>query len=153
MTSESRIVRAATAEEWEEAARLQQLTNPSAWTAAQWMSARESTTNTLWLTLRGAEAVAFLLESTVLDELEVLDMGVSGAHRRQGLAAQLLLEVLDSARTRDVRSVHLEVRVGNEPARRLYESVGMRQSGLRRAYYRNPVEDAVLMHLDLVGKS
>lgn len=98
-------------------------------------------------------AVGFVLESTVLDELEVLDMGVSPGHRRRGLAGQLLHQVFSTAQVQGVRTVHLEVRASNEAARRLYAAAGMSEAGHRRRYYRNPEEDAVLMHLDLVGKS
>jgi ribosomal-protein-alanine N-acetyltransferase len=153
MTNDLVVVRAANRAQWAVAAALQQLTNPSPWSPAQWSSACDTTTNTLWLGMVDELAVGFVLESTVLDELEVLDMGVSPGHRRRGLAGQLLHQVFSTAQVQGVRTVHLEVRASNEAARRLYAAAGMSEAGHRRRYYRNPEEDAVLMHLDLVGKS
>ena len=61
-----------------------------------------------------------------------------------------LLMVLDegditNVAVRRVTTIHLEVRVGNETAIRLYERMGFTGDGIRKAYYSDPVEDALLM--------
>ena len=58
---------------------------------------------------------------------------------------QLMEELFHRMQERKVRVIHLDVRIGNTPARNLYESLGFVQDGLRKGYYDLPKEDAVLM--------
>jgi len=85
----------------------------------------------------------------VADEGEVANLAVAPAHRRGGVAAALLDGVLADARARGVRSVFLEVRESNAAARALYARFGFREGGRRSAYYRKPVEDALILVCEL----
>ena len=78
---------------------------------------------------------------------------VDGAHRRSGLARNLVEAIIDEARRARLRLVQLSVTVGNAAARRLYESLGFRRYGIeRRALLINGVLcDEELMALDLDG--
>ena len=78
-----------------------------------------------------------------LDDGEVLLIGVLPAHRRKGIGAQLLDQMLRISGP-DAK-VFLEVRESNLPARALYESRGFREISRRKNYYADPVEDAVIM--------
>ena len=78
-------------------------------------------------------------------ESDVLDITVAKPFRNQGIGAALLTALADAARERGVDSLYLEVRVGNAPARHLYEKLGFCEIGLRKHYYTNPVEDGVVM--------
>jgi ribosomal-protein-alanine N-acetyltransferase len=85
-------------------------------------------------------------------EVEVLTIGVTPATRRRGVALALMLAALDVARGAGVAEAFLEVAVSNEGAIALYELLGFREAGLRKAYYdRGPdgFEDALVMRLDL----
>jgi ribosomal-protein-alanine N-acetyltransferase len=79
------------------------------------------------------------------DEAELANLAVSPAARRRGLGGVLLDAALDEARARGSTVVYLEVRDSNAAARALYLSRGFVEVGRRRAYYRRPVEDAVVM--------
>jgi len=57
----------------------------------------------------------------------------------------LLAALVKTAKERGARSVTLEVRESNLPARRLYISAGFQEEGRRKDYYRNPKEDAIIM--------
>lgn len=81
----------------------------------------------------------------VLDELHVLNVAVAPAHRRRGLARRLLGFALRTAARRGARRALLEVRAGNREALSLYEALGFVPYGRRRDYYREPVEDALLL--------
>ncbi len=86
----------------------------------------------------------------MLDEAEILNLGVAEPVRRRGIARALVRSLLAEFSGRGVRTVFLEVRESNRPARRLYESFGFREVGRRSRYYRQPVEDAVVLRVEMV---
>lgn len=81
----------------------------------------------------------------VADEAELLRIGVLPDMRGKGYGRELLERVTAFAREHGAAAMTLEVRAGNETARRLYESAGFAEEGRRKNYYREPAEDAVLM--------
>lgn len=83
------------------------------------------------------------------DEVEVLDVTVHEAWRRRGLARALLRLALRRAARAGATRALLEVRRGNAGAIALYRALGFEECGRRRGYYREPVEDAVLLARDL----
>jgi [ribosomal protein S18]-alanine N-acetyltransferase len=85
----------------------------------------------------------------VEDEAELANLAVEPGSRRRGVARRLLDHLLDEAVRSGVGRVFLEVRVSNEGAQDLYLSRGFELVGHRRNYYRNPLEDAQILRLDL----
>jgi ribosomal-protein-alanine N-acetyltransferase len=81
-------------------------------------------------------------------EAELLRVAVDPGSLRRGLARALLLEGLERLREARVQACFLEVRVDNQPAVTLYESLGFAWVGLRRAYYRDGA-DAMIFVLGL----
>jgi ribosomal-protein-alanine N-acetyltransferase len=81
----------------------------------------------------------------VLDELHVNNLAVAHAHRRRGIATALMTFVLNEGARLGAHRATLEVRRSNEAARRLYEQLGFVAAGVRRAYYTNPIEDALVL--------
>ncbi|MBR1390173.1 MAG: ribosomal protein S18-alanine N-acetyltransferase [Lachnospiraceae bacterium] len=79
------------------------------------------------------------------DEGEVTNVAVHPEHRRKGIARTLLEKLLTSAGDRGAAHMILEVRQSNQAAIRLYESMGFEPCGVRKRFYRQPVEDALLM--------
>jgi [ribosomal protein S18]-alanine N-acetyltransferase len=95
--------------------------------------------------------VGFCAFWRVLDDLHINNVAVAPASRGGGVGTALLREVLREGARLGARRATLEVRRSNEAARRLYERLGFSLAGVRRAYYSNPVEDAlVLWREDLV---
>lgn len=93
----------------------------------------------------GTPALAgFLIARHIATDWELENIVVAPAVRRMGIGMQLLDTLLVQARQNDSASIFLEVRESNMAARRLYEKLGFRENGRRRAYYTNPSEDAVL---------
>jgi [ribosomal protein S18]-alanine N-acetyltransferase len=82
-------------------------------------------------------------------EAEVESILVAPHARTRGIASALLAESFDRARRSGIRRLNLEVRASNAAALRLYARAGFLRAGLRRQYYRDPGEDAVLMSIDL----
>jgi ribosomal-protein-alanine N-acetyltransferase len=79
------------------------------------------------------------------DEIHINNLAIRPDLRRRGLGRRLLGGVLDAAAVSGVTRVTLEVRRSNVAAIRLYEQAGFRAAGVRRNYYTQPVEDALLL--------
>ena len=82
---------------------------------------------------------------TVLDEGDILNVAVRRERQKEGIGYFLVDSMLMMAEARGIRTVHLEVREGNDTARRLYQRLGFAEDGLRKNYYTDPLENAVLM--------
>jgi ribosomal-protein-alanine N-acetyltransferase len=91
----------------------------------------------------------FLIARFGASECELENIVVSPAIRRRGIASQILNRLIAAARERHLEHIHLEVRESNLAARGLYQKLGFEPSGRRRAYYRNPQEDALTFTLRL----
>ena len=91
------------------------------------------------------EVLAFCSFWRVVDELHINNLAVAPAHRRRGIGAALLRAVLTEGARLGARRATLEVRRSNDAARYLYERLGFAPAGVRRAYYTNPIEDAVVL--------
>ncbi len=83
------------------------------------------------------------------NEAELANLAVERRHRRRGIAARLLDQLLEDASKAGVESVFLEVRESNEAAIALYLGRGFRQVGVRRHYYERPREDARILRRGL----
>jgi ribosomal-protein-alanine N-acetyltransferase len=104
---------------------------------------------------QGGEICSYAMLRPVLDEAELLNIGVAAGHQRKGLGRSMLREMLDVARERNMRRVFLEVRSSNTAALALYRNTGFVEIGVRRGYYQNASgnEDAITMAYDLIGET
>ena len=93
----------------------------------------------------GGEVVAYCACWLIFDELHINSLAVADALRRRGLAAGLLRAVMRDAYASGARSATLEVRRSNDPALALYEKLGFRVEAVRREYYQDPREDALVL--------
>lgn len=100
--------------------------------------------------LRGGIA-GFVCCWTILDEMHVGTIGVDPAARRGGIGRAMLSQAHEWAVGRGATAAHLEVRAGNAGAIAMYESMGYRRIGVRRGYYSDNGEDAVLYFADLAS--
>jgi ribosomal-protein-alanine N-acetyltransferase len=83
------------------------------------------------------------------DEVHIVTLATHPAYRRQGLSEHLLRQMIEQCRNAGARLVTLEVRASNRAAQQLYAKSGFVEVGLRRAYYQDNGEDALLMTLFL----
>lgn len=81
----------------------------------------------------------------ILDQGELANLALATGRRGTGLGSLLLRHVLDLAQERGVEKLFLEVRASNSKALELYRGFGFDEVGVRRAYYENPREDALVM--------
>jgi [ribosomal protein S18]-alanine N-acetyltransferase len=99
----------------------------------------------------GGAIVGFCSFWRVLDELHINNLAVAPANRRAGVGSALLTHALQKGATLGADRATLEVRRSNQDARALYERFGFSVAGVRRAYYTNPVEDALVLWRDRLG--
>jgi [ribosomal protein S18]-alanine N-acetyltransferase len=96
----------------------------------------------------GGEVVGYAGAWIVADECHVTTIAVSPSLRRQGLGRKLMVELLVRCRDKGAVCSTLEVRAGNVAAIKMYEGLGFVSAGLRKAYYPNNREDALIMWLN-----
>jgi ribosomal-protein-alanine N-acetyltransferase len=95
--------------------------------------------------------VGFAAFHRVIEEAELRNLAVEPAHQRQGVARSLVRMGIRKLQESGGRRIFLEVRASNHPALALYASLGFRLHSTRKDYYQDPVEDALLMELDIRG--
>ena len=100
----------------------------------------------LWLVAMEEDKVAgYVGSQTVMDETDMMNVAVHPDHRRKGIAEALVLSLAEALKEKGSHCLTLEVRASNAPAIGLYEKLGFQQIGLRKNYYRNPKEDALIL--------
>ena len=100
----------------------------------------------LWLVAIAEEKViGYVGSQTVLGETDMMNIAIHPDFRKQGIATALILGLSRELVNRGSHSLMLEVRASNEPAKSLYEKMGFEAVGLRKNYYRNPKEDALIL--------
>ncbi len=87
----------------------------------------------------------YLCVWVVGEEMHINNVAVNPRRRRRGIGAALLEAALDHGRLRRARRAFLEVRASNVTAQSLYRRFGFQAAGIRKRYYDQPVEDAVVM--------
>lgn len=90
-----------------------------------------------------SEFIGYLIANFVCDESELLRVAVDLKYRNMHVGALLIERYLTSRRDY-IKNYFLEVRENNKPARHLYEKYGYQVIGIRKNYYKNPIENAVI---------
>jgi ribosomal-protein-alanine N-acetyltransferase len=99
------------------------------------------------------DLVGYLIISRYVDAWHVMNVAVSPERRRRGVATALLDRLFELTAGDGRRGYTLEVRVSNKHAIDLYELLGFKPRGIRRGYYTDNREDALIMWKDPVGRS
>ena len=97
------------------------------------------------------EIVGYICIRSIMDVTHIMDLAVTPKYKRMGIGRLLLRDALQELRRvrPDISLITLEVRESNIAAVKLYEKFGFREIGRRRGYYKKPVEDALIMELDM----
>ena len=102
--------------------------------------------------LRGDEVAGYAGMWMVLDEAHITNVAVHPGHRGKKLGQVLMAEMMRRAVLRGAVRMTLEVRPSNTVARELYKKLGFKEKGLRKRYYTDTNEDAIIMWVDLSGQ-
>lgn len=101
--------------------------------------------DTVFAAVQGERLVGYLLFMPAADEGELLRIGVDPDFRRRGAGRALMACMDQYALGHEIQTIWLEVRESNRAARNLYEQGGFQVQGIRKNYYRDPKEHAVIM--------
>lgn len=142
---------------------LEQALSETPWTAQNFIDSLAGG-HAAWVVLEQQACIGYAVTSQVLDEMELLIIGVAAHRQRQGLGQCILQRLMQHGRGQGARCLHLEVRESNRAARALYARCGFQETGRRRNYYvcaphpgsaisvpgaQPSREDALLMTVDL----
>ena len=103
-----------------------------------------------WLVaVEDGQVLGYIGSQSVLGESDMMNVAVHPDHRRKGIAEALVEALSRDLKERGNVCLTLEVRDSNTPAIALYEKLSFTQVGLRKNYYRNPKEDALILRKSL----
>lgn len=92
-----------------------------------------------------SQLIGYVVAHVVVDAAHIVSIALAAPWRRKGVGALLLRQFLEDAENAGVSVVTLEVRASNEAAQRLYQRENFESVGIRRQYYTNNNEDALIM--------
>ncbi len=126
--------------------RIEQAVNPRPWSLSLFSSELRYRESRVYLVARtGTELIGFAGLMLVAGDGHITNVGVAEAHRRSAVATRLVLELARRALAEGAEALTLEVRVSNEAAQGLYRRFGFAPAGVRKAYYPDTKEDAIIM--------
>jgi ribosomal-protein-alanine N-acetyltransferase len=123
--------------------------SPRPWAHAAFEHELENAPPTLFTLHHQGRPVGFVVRRIQPPEMDIVNLAVAEEHRQLGFGARLLRLLLERARLEGVRQVFLEVRESNRRARDLYRRFGFAETQRRKNFYKDPVEDALLMSLKI----
>jgi ribosomal-protein-alanine N-acetyltransferase len=119
---------------------------PAPWTEGMFRQEIEET----WLSrsfvaVVGGAVAGYIVAWFLRGEVHILNLAVAALHQRRGIARRLLVHIVDLAEASRSDLITLEVRASNDAAKLLYITMGFAPVGIRRRYYRDNNEDAIVM--------
>ena len=133
-----------------EVAKLEKDIFPDPWSERAIRETLGQTQTMLLSALDDGRLIGYLILYYVLEDGEIARIAVDPEWRRKGVASRLLKELALICADNGVNKLLLDVRESNDSARAFYERQGFVRDGIRKNYYANPTEHAILMSLELV---
>ncbi|MDX6425755.1 MAG: [ribosomal protein S18]-alanine N-acetyltransferase [Gaiellaceae bacterium] len=127
---------------------IEQKAYPTPWSRSMFASELAKPTSICLGAFEGPDLVGYVINSRYVDAWHVMNVAVDPEHQRRGVATALLERLFELTSDDERRGYTLEVRVSNEDAITLYEKLGFESRGIRRGYYTDNREDAVIMWRD-----
>jgi len=118
------------------------------WTEEQFLLGLEAGAFKVIGVRRGGILAGYMAFSLIADEMEILNLAVHPDFRRQGMGEALLARSFEICRQSGIAKSFLDVKVSNDPALALYRKFGYKKIGIRKKYYPDTKEDALLFRYD-----
>jgi [ribosomal protein S18]-alanine N-acetyltransferase len=127
---------------------IEQRAYPTPWSRSMFASELAKPTSICLGAFEGEDLLGYVINSRYVDAWHIMNVAVDPQHQRRGIATHLLERLFELTRDDERRGYTLEVRISNEDAIRLYEKLGFESRGIRRGYYTDNREDALIMWRD-----
>lgn len=121
------------------------------WTEKQCAGALTQSSFAAFGLMERGKLIGYISIYHFLPEMEIVNLGVLPAFRRKGAASRMLEKVLHIGHKMGMQKVSLEVRETNFPAIRLYRAMGFIQAGIRKKYYPDTNENALILKREFSG--
>lgn len=122
---------------------------PDPWTETQMAEELSFEGARLFVVRRGDAIAGLAAFQLAADEASLNTVTIDPAFRRQGAARALLCGALEALKAEGAAMCFLEVRSQNAPALALYDALGFSRAGLRKRFFTNPPDDAIVMNKEL----
>ena len=119
------------------------------WSLESIKEALQYETHQFLIAKAGEKIVGYMGMIQTFEEADVTNVAVLSEYQHQGIGQALVKESLKRAKEAGIKTVFLEVRESNSPAIHLYEKFHFVPISIRKNYYKNPLEHAVIMSVDL----
>lgn len=139
------MIRKMTERDLDEVVRIEQESFPVPWSREAYMGELKNTFATYLVCDYEGEVAGYGGIWTVFEEAHITNIAVEKRFRGMGMGRRLMEELEKVAREKNALRIILEVRPSNEVGRRLYQSMGFVETSIRRAYYSDNGEDAIIM--------
>jgi ribosomal-protein-alanine N-acetyltransferase len=121
---------------------------PTPWSRSMFASELAKSSSICLGAIEGEQLVGYVINSRYVDAWHVMNVAVDPDYQRRGIATRLFERLFELTADDGRRGYTLEVRVSNSDAIRLYEKLGFERRGVRRGYYTDNREDALIMWRD-----
>lgn len=139
------MIRRMTEADLEQVAELEQVCFSEPWSYALLKEGLPVVYDVYFVAVQEEQVQGYAVLRVLAGEGEIQRIAVLPACRKLGLGSELMAAMVTYARVNETFSLSLEVRESNLAARNLYESYGFRATAIRKDYYHNPVEAAIIM--------
>lgn len=130
---------------------IERVSNPSPWSERSFRNELDNPQSVFRTVHVDGKLVGYGGLWTVVDEAHITTVAIAPEARQHGLGKRLMNELLGEAKGRGMASATLEVRASNAAARALYERLGFEEAAVRKGYYPDNREDAIVMWLYNLG--
>jgi ribosomal-protein-alanine N-acetyltransferase len=127
---------------------IEQRAYPTPWSRSMFASELAKPTSICLGAFEGEELAGYVINSRYVDAWHVMNVAVDPERQGRGVATALLERLFELTAGDERRGYTLEVRVSNDGAIKLYERLGFESRGIRRGYYTDNREDALIMWRD-----
>ncbi len=143
------VIRELKAEDAAAAAEIEYQSFPDPWSQNGILDTVSNPSTVCLLAEKAGKAVGYLFAYRAGDEAEIARIAVAGEQKRQGVGKSLMRTLEEIGKKKQIRRLLLDVRESNREARAFYEKMAFQKDGIRRGFYQDPPEDAVLMSREL----